>query len=407
MEQALQQQQEQVAAISAELQKLLQERQQEQADRQQEKQMLLQRIEELSSAAATPVGAPPQFLAGSGKELGKPDMFHGERDKYADWSFVMKAYMMSADGRYQDIFTHVEASEVALPNAVLSAAERDLSTKLYFALVMLCRDKAQDKMSKIPHGKGFEAWAWRQFTLDYDPKIKTRRVGLLMNILTTKFSGDLSQAIDKFETMTREYEQHSKKTLDDELKAGLAVVNMQDEEIQRHLIRNSHRLDTWDRMRDELLELTRTSQYINKLEPVPMEIGALPGKGKKGKDKGKGKAKGNGKGKDKDTTGDKSETKVEKKCFYCGQPGHVWADCWWRMAGEEAQKEAEDATHVAAAAWAVPSGWTQASWDWSAPGCYGWDATDAQAQAQEHKPCTALQFPEMELHDRVPKGFLL
>ena len=73
-----------------------------------------------------------------------------------------------------------------------------------------------------------------------------------MNILTTKFSGDLSQAIDKFETMTREYEQHSKKTLDDELKAGLAVVNMQDEEIQRHLIRNSHRLDTWDLMRDEL-----------------------------------------------------------------------------------------------------------------------------------------------------------
>ena len=54
-----------------------------------------------------------------------------------------------------------------------------------------------------------------------------------------------------------------------------------------------------------------------------MEIGALPGKGKKGKDKGKGKAKGNGKGKDKDATGDKSETKVEKKCFYCGQPGHV------------------------------------------------------------------------------------
>ena len=77
------------------------------------------------------------------------------------------------------------------------------------------------------------------------------------------------------------------------------------------------------------------------------------------------------------------------------------------MAGEEAQKEVEDATHVAAAAWAAPSGWTQASWDWSAPGSYGWDATDAQAQAQEQKPCAALQFPEMELHDRVPKGFLL
>lgn len=209
--------------------------------------------------------------------------------------------------------------------------------------------------------------------------------------------------------MTKEYEQHSKKTLDDELKAGLAVVNMQDEEIQRHLIRNSHRLDTWDLMRDELSELTRTSQYLSKQEPVPMEIGALPGKGKKGKDKGKGKAKGKGKGKDKDkdTTGNKSETKVEKKCFYCGQPGHVSADCWWKTAGEEARKGGEDATYVAAAAWAAPNGWTQASWDWSAPWSHGWDATDDQAQAPEQMPCVALQFSEAELHERVPNGFLL
>lgn len=145
--------------------------------------MLLQRIDGLS-AAATTVVAPPQILAGNGKELGKPDIFQGERDKYGDWSFVMKAYMMSADGRYQEAFTHVEAFQVPLPNAVLSAAERDLSTRPYFALVMLRRDKAQDKMAKISHGDGFEAW--RQFTLDYDPKIKTRRVGLLMSILTAK-----------------------------------------------------------------------------------------------------------------------------------------------------------------------------------------------------------------------------
>ena len=114
-----------------------------------------------------------------------------------------------------------------------------------------------------------------------------------------------------------------------------------------------------------------------------------------------------GKGKDKDTTGNESETKVEKKCFYCGQPGHVWADCWWKAAGEEAQKEGENATYVAAAAWAAPSGWTQAFWDCSAPWSHGWDATDDQAQAPEQIPCVALQFSEVELHERVPKGFLL
>ena len=61
-------------------------------------------------------------------------------------------------------------------------------------------------MAKISHREGFKAW--RQFILDYDPKVKTRKVGLL---ITTKWCGDLSQAIDRFEGMVKEYEQHSKK----------------------------------------------------------------------------------------------------------------------------------------------------------------------------------------------------
>ena len=86
-------------------------------------------------------------------------------------------------------------------------------------------------------------------------------MGLLIKIITTKWCGDLSQAIDMVEGMVKEYEQHSNKTLDDDLKAGLATVNFDDDEVQKHLVRNAHRLDTWDKVNDERLEFTRTTQY--------------------------------------------------------------------------------------------------------------------------------------------------
>ena len=70
-----------------------------------------------------------------------------------------------------------------------------------------------------------------------------------------------------------------------------------------HLIRNSVRITSWNQMREETLEITRTQQYIDG-QQTPMQLGANPkskgkGKGKDSKGKGKGKdVKGKGKGKD-------------------------------------------------------------------------------------------------------------
>ena len=68
-------------------------------------------------------------------------------------------------------------------------------------------------------------------------------------------------------------------------------------------------------MRKEILEITRTQQYMDS-QPVPMHIGVHPkskGKGKDSKDKGKSKdAKGRSKGKDAEKvlllSGDRSHT---------------------------------------------------------------------------------------------------
>ena len=52
--------------------------------------------------------------------------------------------------------------------------------------------------------------------------------------------------------------------------------------MKEHLIRNSVRITSWNQMREEILEITRTQQYIDS-QPTPMQLGPNP------KNKGKGK----------------------------------------------------------------------------------------------------------------------
>ena len=247
--------------------------------------------------------------------LGRPDMYYGEREKWKDWSFVFRVYMMAVDPEYANTFERIERSDVAMYNASLSPRTKKLSMQLYYVIAMLSRAKAQDKINVVPEGEG--CVAWQRFLADYDPKVKTRRVGMLLQILRAAFTGDMAQALDQFDRMIKEYEEccedtatcpscaHSfRKKFDEHLKAGLVVANMADKDVQQHVLKSFGRLDTFEKIKDEVLELTRATQYLN-TQARPMELGGLPTRppGQRGRD-----PKGSGKGKD--------------ECFYCGKPGH-------------------------------------------------------------------------------------
>ena len=92
----------------------------------------------------------------------------------------------------------------------------------------------------------------------------------------------------------------STKTADDDIKIEVTMLGMEDMRVKEHLIRNSVRLTSWSQMQEEILEITRTQQYIDS-QPMPMQLGANPkSKGKSKESKGKGKGKGKDiKGKDK------------------------------------------------------------------------------------------------------------
>ena len=113
------------------------------------------------------------------------------------------------------------------------------------------------------------------------------------------------------------------------------MLGMEDMRVKGHLIRNSVRITSWNQMREEILEITRTQQYIDS-QPMPMQLGANPkskGKGKESKGKGKGKdIKGKDKAKDaRNEFSKKVKSGDRRKCFYCNKTGHVKAECNKRL----------------------------------------------------------------------------
>ena len=183
MDDQLRQQGQQIQFLVEEMQKQALQRQQEAAARAAEKVELQMQVanlqtqlaQSLSSAAAS--SAAPAAASSSHlpimdtRVIGKPDTFHGDRDKFADWAFILKAYMSALDSRYPSVFKRIESSEVPLYNVALDPVDRHLSSQLYYILVMLSRDKSQSKISKVSSGEGYEAW--RQFALDWDQRVKT------------------------------------------------------------------------------------------------------------------------------------------------------------------------------------------------------------------------------------------
>ena len=112
-----------------------------------------------------------------------------------------------------------EASEVVIRIVTFDQLwKAPLSLQLYYLVVMLFRTPAQDKMSTVSPGEGLEAW--RQSVLDWDPKIRARRVGLPIKILTAKFSGDIPQSLGQFEHLIREYGQQSNTFFDEDVQIG-------------------------------------------------------------------------------------------------------------------------------------------------------------------------------------------
>ena len=93
--------------------------------------------------------------------------------------------------------------------------------------------------------EGFEAW--RQFVMECEPKLRTRYVGLLMNVLGCRFRDNIPTSWRRSRETVHDYENQSTKTVDDDVKIGVTMLGMEDMRVKEHLIRNSVRITSWNR----------------------------------------------------------------------------------------------------------------------------------------------------------------
>ena len=286
-----------------------------------------------SANAATSSG----FGIVDNRTLGKPEVFKGDATEFPDWCFIFRSYMSCINVAYNDLMDRAERSQTPLPNRALSETERTLSGQLYFVLVMLLRNRALDIAYNAGVSEGIEAY--RRLYQQYHPKVASRFVGSLSLILATKFGTDIEAELESFDKTVRRYEMESGKTLDEEILLGIVIQGVQDQSMKEHLIKNAARLNTYEAVKTELLEIARTNRVLQSM-PVAMEIGATPnakGKGgKKGGKKGDGKnSKGDSKGKGKGTQQAPQNPNKDKSCFYCGKQGHLKSECRKRISDEK------------------------------------------------------------------------
>ena len=113
----------------------------------QSERNLISEVQRLNTSAQPPPPpprmGPPGSLSQYGidtRTLGKPDTFHGEEQKWADWRVILKAYCGVVSLRMVVLMTKQETMGTPMLQATLTdVADQAASAQLYFILLMLCR----------------------------------------------------------------------------------------------------------------------------------------------------------------------------------------------------------------------------------------------------------------------------
>ncbi|CAK0866686.1 unnamed protein product [Prorocentrum cordatum] len=265
------------------------------------------------------------------KILHKVKPFDGHRASWKTFSFQYRAYLIAQDRRYRDLLERCEDGAQEVDNVNLDAQEEELSTQLYYGLVLAMPEDSVGELivRNSPVGEGAECW--RKLQKEYNPSEAGNVLAMWTKLTDTKFDAkeDVMVSISKLdEDMTR-YQKMAGEPVSDLIKRGILTKALKDhDELQKHVFRNSSRLSTYELLRAEVVSALMAERAV---QDDPMEIGALKGGKRPWKGRGKGK---DGKGKERPPNPD-----AEIECNYCHKKGHRSANCRKRIADEKKTSE--------------------------------------------------------------------
>ena len=160
------------------------------------------------------------------------------------------------------------------------------SIQAYYILLMLCKGTPLNILLSSGHEQGLRGW--RALVENYDPSAMTRTAGILLELLNFNFRGDIVNKLNKIECLVVRYKKKSKDTVSNSLRIGVVVNNIEAGSLKQHLLMNMHRFDTWTSFRNEVTSIRTASAATASAgsnmnnNVVPMDIGAVYGKGGKG-----------------------------------------------------------------------------------------------------------------------------
>ena len=194
-----------------------------------------------------------------------------------------------------------------------------------------------DKVELVDANCGLQLW--RKLTQEYEPKWKSRHLSRHQAILNFKFPDDVIAGFDQFEKELRQYHAITGKHIDEDTKSGVILgalaksSNEKHRDLANHLVLNSYRLDSYNKMFVEIREILGTKKYMNQ-ESVINAVSKTKGGGKGGKGKKGGKSDSKG----------QITIKFAGECWVCGRPGHKQQDCWYNPNPKSKAKAAAKST---------------------------------------------------------------
>ena len=142
-----------------------------------ERASLARQVQNLTATSTSTPGQRVRAGVVDTRVIGKPEQFDGHPMKYAGWSFKLRSYLRAVDQRYEQELTTTEASSTLRLNANLGSEGSALSTQMYYIL------PRWTSVTTTGVNEGFEAR--RQFVMEWELKLRTRFLELLMNVIGT------------------------------------------------------------------------------------------------------------------------------------------------------------------------------------------------------------------------------
>ena len=221
----------------------------------------------------------------------KPNAFSGEQQSWKDWEFSLLNYITTIDAYLSDMMAQAAASSTEIP---LPQDGNDLvRARWLFALVGgLTRGSArrlvQNAGTALATRNGLELW--RLMNVEWQPKSMSRRLALLLAILSPQFNENQDESawkesFDAWEVIVQEYEQMSSRRFDEEVKAAVVLMGAP-RELKPHLqLRSEELLTNYSTLTQQIKNWIQSRRAYQLTNAEPMEVDRVKGKGKGDKKK--------------------------------------------------------------------------------------------------------------------------